>query len=174
MRIGHQLERPLQERPSSEQIGGQASGCLDLTKDRVVDLRFCWKMAKGRQGWAQCEGRLSHRKGSSWSSPRLRERPRLRDSRGPRRGRPGSRARSRGSTPCWRIADRKYWLASRLASWQLLKALRAPCGPTPQYIRCCIISLYYWGWGHLGPGGHWGRPLGENNYLLPPDLPCST
>jgi hypothetical protein len=27
-------------------------------------------------------------------------------------------------------ADRKYRLASRVGSWQLLKALRAPCGPT--------------------------------------------
>jgi hypothetical protein len=40
-----------------------------------------------------------------------------------------------GVIPCWRIADRK---CRSLREWQPLKALRAPCGPTPRY-----KMLYY-------------------------------
>jgi hypothetical protein len=36
-----------------------------------------------------------------------------------------------GVITCWRIVDRK---CHSLCEWQLLKALRAPCGPMPQYI----------------------------------------
>jgi hypothetical protein len=54
-------------------------------------------VAKRPQGWVKCEDRLPYYKGSSCSLPLATiPRPRLRDSRGPRRGRPGSRARSSG------------------------------------------------------------------------------
>jgi hypothetical protein len=43
-------------------------------------------MAKGPQGWVQCEDHLPYYKDSSCSFPRPRPRPRLHDSRGPRGG----------------------------------------------------------------------------------------
>jgi hypothetical protein len=57
-------------------------------------------MAKRSQGWVKCEDRLSYCKDSPCSLPlATTPRPRLHDSRGPRRGRgrPGSRARSSGA-----------------------------------------------------------------------------
>jgi hypothetical protein len=55
-------------------------------------------MAKRSQGWVKCEDRLPYYRDSSCSlSLATTPRPRLRDSREPRRGRLGSRARSSGA-----------------------------------------------------------------------------
>jgi hypothetical protein len=71
-------------------------GCLGPRPGRGLTL---WLRGLS-QGWVKCEDRLPYYRDSSCSLPlAMTPRPRLRDSRGPRRqrGRPGSRARSSGA-----------------------------------------------------------------------------
>jgi hypothetical protein len=69
-------------------------------------------MAKRSRGWVKCEDRLPYYKDSSCSLPLATiPRPRLHDPRGPRRGRPGSRARSSGALGA--VAKARHEIAAR-------------------------------------------------------------
>jgi hypothetical protein len=77
-------------------------GSVNLVEERVKHVLGpvpgVGVMAKGPQGWVQCEDHLPYYKDNSCGLPlATTPRPRLHDSRGPRRGRPGSRTRSSGA-----------------------------------------------------------------------------
>jgi hypothetical protein len=110
-------------------------------------------MAKRSQGWVKCEDRLPYYKDNSCSlslatTPRLR----LHDSRGPRRGRPGSRARSSGALgasmqhegPLFRTASFQKKNDTRIASLDLSTAkhlkLLAPATLKSVLKFCSLIA----------------------------------
>ena len=110
-------------------------------------------MAKRSQGWVRCEDRLPYYRDSSCSlslatTPRLR----LHDSRGPRRGRPGSRARSSGALgasmqregPLFRTASFFFLNDTRIASLDLSTAkhlkLLAPAALKSAIELCSLIA----------------------------------